>query len=98
MIGVKPLFGDKNVAEGDKAVSTSCSWRPTARPLARDGLRYELLKIESRYQWYRQNSVGIEPVKSTTRVADGDLTVAADKPSRLTLSPQGPLSARRQIA
>ena len=24
--------------------------------LARDGLRYELLKMESHYQWYRQNS------------------------------------------
>ncbi len=30
MIGVKPLFADKNVAEGDKALSTSCSSRPTA--------------------------------------------------------------------
>src|SRR6202012_1847905 len=58
-------------------------------PLARDGLRYELLKIESRYQWYRQNSSwDFEPVKSTSRVADGELTVAADRPSRITLSPQ----------
>src|SRR4029077_16101320 len=40
-------------------------------------------------QWYRQNSYWeYEPVKSTTRVADGDLAVAADKPSRITLSPQ----------
>jgi len=57
--------------------------------LARDGLRYELLKIESRYQWYRQSSSWeYEPVKTTTRVADGDLTAAPDKPSRVTLSPQ----------
>ncbi len=47
------------------------------------------MKIESRYQWYRQNSSWeYEPVKSTTRVADGDLRIAADKPSRITLSPQ----------
>jgi uncharacterized protein YfaS (alpha-2-macroglobulin family) len=89
MIGVKPLFGDKSVAEGDKAGFDVVLVSPEGKPLARDGLRYELLKIESRYQWYRQSSSWeYEPVKSTTRVADGDLTIAADKPSRITLSPQ----------
>ena len=89
MIGVKPLFGDKNVAEGDKAAFDVAFISPDGKPLARDGLRYELLKIESRYQWYRQNSSWqFEPVKSTKRVADGDLSIAADKPARITLTPQ----------
>jgi uncharacterized protein YfaS (alpha-2-macroglobulin family) len=89
MIGVKPLFGDKNVAEGDMAGFDVMFVAPDGKPLARDGLRYELLKIESRYQWYRQNaSWEYEPVKSTTRVADGDLAVATDRPARITLSPQ----------
>jgi hypothetical protein len=89
MIGVKPLFGDKSVAEGDKAAFDVVFVSPDGKTLARDGLRYELLKIESRYQWYRQNSYWeYEPVKSTKRVADGDLTIAADKPTRVTLSPQ----------
>jgi alpha-2-macroglobulin len=89
MIGVKPLFGDKNVAEGDKAAFDVMFVAPDGKPLARDGLRYELLKIESHYQWYRQNSSwDYEPVKSTKRVADGDLTVAANEPARVTLSPE----------
>jgi uncharacterized protein YfaS (alpha-2-macroglobulin family) len=89
MIGVKPLFGDKNVAEGDKAAFDVAFVSPEGKSLARDGLRYELLKIESRYQWYRQNSSWeYEPVKSTERVADGELTIAADRPARITLSPQ----------
>ena len=89
MIGVKPLFADKSVAEGDKAGFDVVLAAPDGKPLARDGLRYELLKIDSRYQWYRQSSSWeYEPVKSTSRVADGDLAVAADKPSRITLSPQ----------
>jgi uncharacterized protein YfaS (alpha-2-macroglobulin family) len=89
MIGVKPLFGDRSVAEGDKAAFDVVFVAPDGKQLARDGLRYELLKIESRYQWYRQSSYWeYEPVKSTTRVADGDLTIAADKPSRITMSPQ----------
>jgi uncharacterized protein YfaS (alpha-2-macroglobulin family) len=88
-IGVKPLFGDKSVAEGDKASFDVVFAAPDGKTLARDGLRYELLKLESRYQWYRQNSYWeFEPVKSTTRVADGDVTVAADKPTQITLSPQ----------
>jgi uncharacterized protein YfaS (alpha-2-macroglobulin family) len=89
MIGVKPLFGDRSVAEGDNAAFDVVFVSPDGRMLARDDLRYELLKIESRYQWYRQNSYWeFEPVKSTSRVADGDLTIAADKPSRITLSPR----------
>jgi uncharacterized protein YfaS (alpha-2-macroglobulin family) len=89
MIGVKPLFASRSVAEGDKAGFEVVFVSPEGKSLSREGLRYELLKIESRYQWYRQNSFWeYEPVKSTKRVADGDLTIAADKPSRITLSPQ----------
>jgi alpha-2-macroglobulin len=89
LIGVKPLFSDKNVAEGDKAEFDVQFVAPDGKQLARSGLRYELMKIESRYQWYRQNSSWeYEPVKSTSRIADGDVNLAADKPSRLTFSPQ----------
>jgi hypothetical protein len=89
MIGVKPLFQDKNVAEGDNANFDVAFVAPDGTSLARNGLRYELLKIESRYQWYRQSSSWeYEPVKSTKRVADGDLDVAADKPARLQFTSQ----------
>jgi uncharacterized protein YfaS (alpha-2-macroglobulin family) len=88
-IGVKPLFGERNVAEGDKAEFDVVFVSPDGKSLARDGLRYELLKIESRWQWYRQNSYwDFEPVKSTSRVADGDLTIKSDNPSRISLAPQ----------
>ncbi len=38
MIGVKPLFGDKSVAEGDKADFDVVFVAPDGKPLARDGL------------------------------------------------------------
>jgi alpha-2-macroglobulin len=89
LIGIKPLFADKSVAEGDKAEFDVVFVGPDGRQLSRDGLRYELLKIESRYQWYRQNSSWeYEPVKSTKRVADGDLTLTSDKAARVSVSPQ----------
>jgi uncharacterized protein YfaS (alpha-2-macroglobulin family) len=89
LIGIKPLFADKSVAEGDKAEFDVVFVGPDGKQLPRDGLRYELLKMESRYQWYRQNSSWeYEPVKSTKRVADGDLTLAADKAARVSVSPE----------
>src|SRR4051794_25008288 len=45
MIGVKPLFGDKNVAEGDKADFDVMFVAPDGKPLGRDGLRFELMKV-----------------------------------------------------
>ena len=76
---------------------TSTSWwsRPTASTLAQSGLHYELLKVETSYQWYRQNGQWqYEPIKRTERVADGTLDVAADKPARhFAAGEVGPLSA-----
>lgn len=89
MIGVKPLFTEKNVAEGDNAKFEVAFVAPDGTALARSGLRYELLKIESHYQWYRQNSSwDYEPVKSTKRVADGDVSVAPGKPGQLSFQPE----------
>jgi alpha-2-macroglobulin len=89
LIGIRPAFGDKSVAEGDKAEFDVVFVSPEGKTLSRSDLRYELLKLESRYQWYRQNSSwDYEPVKTTRRVADGDVAIAADKPAHLTFSPQ----------
>ena len=89
LIGVKAVFGDKSVAEGDKAEFDVVFVAPDGKQLARPGLRYELMKIESRYQWYRQNSYWeYEPVKTVKRVADGDLSPTADQAARLSFVPQ----------
>ena len=56
------------------------------RQIAKSGLRYELQSIETRYQWYRQSgSWDYEPVKTTKRIADGQIDVAADVPARISL-------------
>ncbi len=72
MIGVKPLFSGRSLGEGDTADFDVVVAAPDGKPLARSGLRYELLKVESRYQWYRQDGPwNYEPIKSTRRIADG---------------------------
>src|SRR5262249_3418085 len=62
---------------------------PDGASLARKGLRYELLKVETKYQWYRRDGVwDFEPVKTTKRVGDGQINVAADRPARISVPVQ----------
>lgn len=85
MIGVKPLFNGRSLGEGEMASFDVVAVAPDGTALTRNNLRYELVKIERRYQWYRQEgSWNYEPIKSTKRIADGTLSVAPDKPGRIT--------------
>ncbi|HWW48976.1 MAG TPA: alpha-2-macroglobulin [Xanthobacteraceae bacterium] len=89
MIGVRPGFSGGGISEGDKAVFDVVLVGRDGKRIARSGLRYELLKIESRYQWYRQGgSWEYEPIKSTRRVADGLIDVSADQLARVEAAPQ----------
>jgi uncharacterized protein YfaS (alpha-2-macroglobulin family) len=86
MIGVKPAFSGRSLADGANADFDVVMASADSKTTARSGLRYELLKVESHYQWYRQNGQWeFEPVKRTERVANGTVDVAADKPARLSL-------------
>jgi alpha-2-macroglobulin len=85
MIGVKPLFAGASLGEAADAAFDVVLVAPDGRTLARS-LRYELLRVETHYQWYRQDgSWNYEPVKQTKRVADGTVDVAADKPGRIAV-------------
>jgi len=86
MIGVKPLFAGNSLNDNDNATFDVVFVQPDGKAAARAGLRYELLKVETRYQWYRQHgSWNYEPVRSTKRIADGAFDVNADAPARLSL-------------
>jgi uncharacterized protein YfaS (alpha-2-macroglobulin family) len=86
MIGVKPLFSGRSLGEGETATFNVVVAAPDGKQLSRSGLRYELLRIESQYQWYRRDGAwNYEPIKRTTRIADGTLDIAADKPGRIAL-------------
>jgi alpha-2-macroglobulin len=89
MIGVKPLFSGSSLGEGENATFDVIVAAPDGASLARSGLRYELLKIETRYQWYRRDTNwDFEPIKTTRRVADGTINVAADTPARISVPVQ----------
>ncbi len=86
MIGVKPLFTGKSLGEGETASFDIVAVAPDGKGQAMSGLRWQLLRIDSRYQWYRQDGRWeYEPVKTTRRIADGTLDLAIDKPGRIAM-------------
>jgi uncharacterized protein YfaS (alpha-2-macroglobulin family) len=86
MIGVKPLFKGRSLDDGANADFDVVMAAPDGKTVAQKGLKYELLKIETTYQWYRQNGQWhYEPVKRTERVANGTTEAATDKPARISL-------------
>jgi uncharacterized protein YfaS (alpha-2-macroglobulin family) len=105
MIGVKPLFTGKALGDSDTASFDVVMVATDGKPMAKTGLRWQLLRVDSKYQWYRNEGYWqYEPLKVTRRVADGTIDVSADKPGRIavpvtwgryrleltTADPQGP--------
>ena len=86
MIGIKPMFSGRSLADGANAEFDVVMAASDGKTLAKPGLRYDLLRVETSYQWYRKNGQWeYEPVKRTERVANGTIDAAADKPARLSL-------------
>jgi uncharacterized protein YfaS (alpha-2-macroglobulin family) len=86
MIGIKPLFVGRSLADGASAAFDVVMVAPNGTAIPARGLHYELLSIETHYQFYkRDGSWHFEPVKTTRRLSDGALDTTADKPGHLAL-------------
>ncbi len=86
MIGIKPLFTGHSLGDGANATFDIVVVAPNGTPVAQSGLHYELLRVDTHYQYYkRDNEWHFEPVKTTTRVADGNVDSSPDKAGRITL-------------
>ncbi len=86
MIGVKPLFSGRSLADGSNATFDVVVVGPDGGVTAQRGLHYELLRIDTHYQFYkRDGSWNYEPVKTTKRVADGTIDTTIDRAARISL-------------
>ncbi len=86
MIGIKPLFSGRSLADGASANFDVIVAAPDGTAVAQNGLHYQLLRIDTRYQYYkRDGDWNFEPVKTTTRVADGTVDATPDKAARISL-------------
>ncbi|HMO29996.1 alpha-2-macroglobulin [Enterovirga sp.] len=107
VLGVKKTFGD--LGEGANATFDVVLADPDGTRLARQNVGWSLYRVERSYQWFNSDGRwGYEPVKSTRRVADGRLDLAASEPGhisapvkwgtyRLDLSADGISTARTSI-
>ncbi|MGV1013442.1 MAG: alpha-2-macroglobulin family protein [Methyloceanibacter sp.] len=86
MIGVKPLFTGQSLGDQDTASFDVVMVAPDGREIEATGLKWQLLRIESKYQWYRQSGYWeYEPVKITRRVADGTLDLSPGQPGKISV-------------
>ncbi len=84
VIGVKKNFG-ADLADGGTATFDVVLAQPDGTRLARQNVGWSLYRVERNYQWFNSDGRwGYEPVKSTRRVADGRLDLAADAAGRVS--------------
>ena len=86
MIGVKPLFAGKSLNDNDTAKFDVVMVAPDGKQMAATGLKWQLLNVESKYQWYRSNGYwAYEPIKVTRRIADGTLDLTGSAPGKISV-------------
>lgn len=84
-IGVKPAF-DGGVDEGGPADFDVIAVDADDNRAALSGANWTLSKLDTRYQWYRNDGRwSYEPVTTTRRVANGTFDLAPGTPARLSL-------------
>jgi alpha-2-macroglobulin len=84
MIGIKPLFSGSSLGQEDRAGFDVIMVAPDGTLQNRRALHWQLLQVESHYQWYRQDREwAYEPLQSTRRVAEGTLDVAVGNPGHV---------------
>lgn len=73
-IGVKPLFNEGEIGDGDTAKFGVILATGQGKRLARAGLKWQLSKITRNYQWFfKDGKWAYEGIKTSRRVADGEV-------------------------
>ncbi|HVY51726.1 MAG TPA: alpha-2-macroglobulin family protein [Devosia sp.] len=85
-IGIKPQFSDAaGLAQGSEAGFDVIAIGPDNKTLAMSGLAWTLSRIETTYQWYRDNGTWKwEDVTTTSKVANGAVDTPADGPATVS--------------
>lgn len=83
-IGVRKAFKDGEIGNGQTATFDVIMANGDGRRLARPGVKWTLSKVTRNYQWFFQDGRwNFEGVKTTRRVADGEIAVAEGTPARI---------------
>jgi hypothetical protein len=84
VIGVKPLFKNDEIGEGQTARFHVVAAQGDGRRVARSGVKWTLSKVRRNYQWFFQDGRwAYEAVKTTRQVADGAIDIATTAPAEI---------------
>jgi len=80
-IGLHPRFRDNRIEEDSEAAFDIAAVDADGKPMAREGLRYALVREESEYHWYRSDrQYRYERTTFDVPVTDGTVSVTPDQP------------------
>ena len=83
LLGIKPLF-DGVLPQGGLAAFDVRAVGPDLRPRAVSQLRWSLVRVKTRYQWYESyGNWSYEPITTRTRIASGELTLGTAAPGHV---------------
>ncbi|MCU4178556.1 alpha-2-macroglobulin family protein [Bosea sp. BH3] len=83
-IGVKKLFREGDLGNGQTATFEVIMANGDGKRLSRPGVKWVLSKVRRNYQWFFQDGRwNYEGVKTTRRVADGEIAVAEAAGARI---------------
>ncbi|HTZ76870.1 MAG TPA: alpha-2-macroglobulin [Stellaceae bacterium] len=81
LIGLHPRFRNGRIDEDSEAVFDVAALDADGKPVARDGLKVELVREDSEYHWYRSDGrLRFERTTYDQPITDGALSVTAEKP------------------
>ncbi len=84
-LGLKPLF-DGSVEEGQDAVVSLIAVDSDGQRIAFEKAEWQLERIRTDFQWYKiDGRWNYEPIRSRSRVAQGETILSADTPATLTM-------------
>ncbi len=84
-IGLKPLFETSGLPENSTAEFNVVVVDGANAAKAEAGVRWELFKLETSWQWYNSNGQWMyEPQTITRKVSDGRLDVGVDGPEKIS--------------
>jgi uncharacterized protein YfaS (alpha-2-macroglobulin family) len=80
-IGLHERFRDRRIEEDTEAAFDIAAVDAEGKPVAREGLRYALVREESEFHWYRTNhQFRYERTSFDVPITDGTVSVTPDRP------------------
>jgi uncharacterized protein YfaS (alpha-2-macroglobulin family) len=87
-IGVKPLFAGNQVGEGDEAAFDVLALGKDGKPLGAASLKYDIVRLDRRWQWYsHEGEWRYEAVTTTRRLSSGTAEITGGRPARIAFTP-----------